>query len=487
MRGPSNRESRAHLITLTLAVWLCVSVLSSSFVLAQEAEPEAAKGPENPFAVAAAKSAQGSVEGGMNVTQVDPLFEIVIEPGFATRTAMHIVEPLNIGDGDDTAGIASEVSEILRRDFEMSGLFDVTAASTYRALVDLKRDGFTPSTIDFEAWDTVADSSVLVKGTFRVDGSQVELDLKLFDVTAGTEIKVDWSPSITRTVRVRSVVHDFVNAVIEVYTGEKGIFGTRVIFSGSDSGNERKIYSIENDGYGLTVYDVPVGINILPTWGPAGAVIFTSLREDGDHVYSLKDGELTQLTNDEGWSSGADYCSSVDLVALTLSTEESPEIFTMRPDGSELTQITFASESIETSPSWSPGCKKIAFVSNRSGHPQIYSMSADGSDVKRLTWLGNYNTTPEWSPKGDLVAFTARDERRRFDIFTVDANTSEIRRLTQDQGNNEEPSWAPDGNYLAFQSTRDGRQPRLYMMDDTGRWQFRITDSPGFQTPVWQR
>lgn len=473
----------AYVLSLTLSVFLAC-LLPCFAAWAQDAAPDTSG---NPFAQAATTSAKGSVEGGMNVTEVDPLFEIVIQPGFEARTAMHIVEPTNIGDGDDSTGVASEVAEILRRDFEMSGLFDVTAASTYRALVDLKRDGFTTSTIDFEAWDTVADSSVLVKGTYRVDGAQVELDLKLFDVTAGTEFKLDWSPSITRTARVRDVVHDFVNAVIEVYTGEKGVFGTRIIFSGSDSGNDRKIYSIENDGYGLTNYELPAGINVLPTWGPGGSVIFTSLRDDGDHVYSVKDGEMTQLTNDEGWSSGADYCSGANLVALTLATEESPEIFTMRPDGTELTQITFDTESIETSPSWSPGCKKVAFVSNRSGYPQIYTMSVDGSDVKRVTWLGNYNTTPEWSPKGDLIAFTARDERRRFDIFTVDANSSEIRRLTQDQGNNEEPSWAPDGNYLTFQSTRDGRQPRLYMMDDTGRWQFRIADSPGFQTPVWQR
>ena len=105
--------------------------------------------------------------------------------------------------------------------------------------------------------------------------------------------------------------------------------------------------------------------------------------------------------------------------------------------------------------------------------------------MRRITWVGNYNTTPDWSPKGDLIAFTARDERNVFDIFTVNVNSGEVTRLTQDQGHNREPSWAPDGRYLVFESTRDGKQPRLYLMNQDGRWQTRLSSTPGLKTPTW--
>ena len=157
----------------------------------------------------------------------------------------------------------------------------------------------------------------------------------------------------------------------------------------------------------------------------------------------------------------------------------------MNADGSDLMQITDMPDSIQTSPTWSPDCSQIAFVSSYSGKPQIYVIQADGTGMRRLTWVGNYNTTPDWSPKGDLIAFTARDERNVFDIFTINVKSGEVTRLTQDQGHNREPSWSPDGRYIVFESTRDGKQPRLYLMNADGRWQTRISATPGLRTPTW--
>ena len=77
------------------------------------------------------------------------------------------------------------------------------------------------------------------------------------------------------------------NAVIELYTGEPGVFGTRILFVGPGEGNNRKVFSIENDGYGLANYKVPEGINILPSWGPGSAVAYTRLADEGDIAYSL--------------------------------------------------------------------------------------------------------------------------------------------------------------------------------------------------------
>ena len=139
---------------------------------------------------------------------------------------------------------------------------------------------------------------------------------------------------------------------------------------------------------------------------------------------------------------------------------------------------------IDSSPSWSPDGKRIAFVSSRWGDPHIFVMNADGSKVRRITDRGTYNQTPDWSPRGDLIAFTARDERNVFDIFTVNPDTKEIRRLTQDQGNNEEPSFSPDGNLITFTSTRE-RKSQVWIMALDGSNQTRITKAGGFSTPAW--
>jgi TolB protein len=62
--------------------------------------------------------------------------------------------------------------------------------------------------------------------------------------------------------------------------------------------------------------------------------------------------------------------------------------------------------SIDTSPSFSPDGKFIAFNSDRSGLQQIYVMRSDGSGVKRITFGKGIYGTPVWSPRGDLIAFT---------------------------------------------------------------------------------
>jgi TolB protein len=154
-------------------------------------------------------------------------------------------------------------------------------------------------------------------------------------------------------------------------------------------------------------------------------------------------------------------------------------------DGSDPRRLT-TDPGTDTSPSWSPDGRRIAFVSNRSGNPHIYVMNADGSEQRRLTFQGNYNQTPRWSPRGDLIAFTARDERRAFDIFTVSPETGKVARVTQDQGlTNSEPSWAPNGRLLVFLSDRNGT-PQLVVSTPSGDRQRVVTrETAPLETPAW--
>ncbi len=138
-----------------------------------------------------------------------------------------------------------------------------------------------------------------------------------------------------------------------------------------------------------------------------------------------------------------------------------------------------------TSPTWSPDGKRIAFVSNRDGSPQIYVMNSDGSAPKRLTFQGKYNTTPSWSPRGDLIAFTARDERNAFDIFTINVDDKKVARLTQDASGNEEPSFSPNGRLILFTSTRNGGRG-LYVMTADGNNQIALPiEKDDLKTPDW--
>ena len=68
---------------------------------------------------------------------------------------------------------------------------------------------------------------------------------------------------------------------------------------------------------------------------------------------------------------------------MSFAKDGNSDIYTMELESRIVERITDHS-SIDTSPSFSPDGKYIAFNSDRSGLQQIYVMRSDGSGVKEL-------------------------------------------------------------------------------------------------------
>ena len=483
---------------LHITVLISALVLLSSQASAKPVDPDKAAAAAATAALSASNDAMAAPSDGAGASEqmaiqnagiaqnVDPLSLITVTPGGPpARIPIAIPESMKIGDNSDEESLGRTLSEVIRNDLSMSGLFEVIPVETY-SIVDSTKEGIAPSTIQFDSWYNVG-ASVLVKTHYTVLHDKADFGFSVYNIDAAKEVKIDFGDQKVSPANVRAVAHQFVNKLIGFYTGTDGVFGTRILFAAQERNNFRKIKAFDTDGANIAVYKIPEAINVMPAWGPNGTMLFTQLTSKGDNIFSYNDGELKQLTDFEGWASGADYCAKTGKIAFTGAREQNGNIYTMNADGTDLKQITDLNDFIQTSPSWSPDCSRLAFVSNYSGKPQIYIINADGTGMRRLTYVGNYNTTPDWSPKGDLIAFTARDERNVFDIFTINVNTGEVVRLTQDQGHNREPSWSPDGRYIVFESTRDGKQPRLYLMNQDGRWQTRLSATPGLRTPTWHR
>lgn len=66
----------------------------------------------------------------------------------------------------------------------------------------------------------------------------------------------------------------------------------------------------------------------------------------------------------------------------------------------------------DTTPSWSPDGKRIAFASNRDGKSEIYVMDVDGSNITRLTNNFAGDDFPRWSPDNRKILFTRRGKSR---------------------------------------------------------------------------
>ena len=145
--------------------------------------------------------------------------------------------------------------------------------------------------------------------------------------------------------------------------------------------------------------------------------------------------------------------------------------------------------SIDTSPSFSPDGKFIAFNSDRSGLQQIYVMRSDGSNVKRITFGKGIYGTPVWSPRGDLIAFT-KLHKGKFYIGVMRTDGSGERLLTENFYQ-EAPSWSPNGRVLIFyRETKtddkgEGFSAKLWSIDLTG-YNERLVDTPtDASDPSW--
>jgi dipeptidyl aminopeptidase/acylaminoacyl peptidase len=76
-------------------------------------------------------------------------------------------------------------------------------------------------------------------------------------------------------------------------------------------------------------------------------------------------------------------------------------------DGKNLKQLTSAKQVSDSGPVWSPDGQTVAFVSNRGGSQQIWTIRLDGGEATQLTKFPIDVGNIQWSPAGSHIAFSA--------------------------------------------------------------------------------
>ena len=386
------------------------------------------------------------------------------------------VSPLkNLGANSvDSGRVSTGIADAMVHDLELSGWFRVLDRSAY---IENAQSGITLGTFDFKDWSTIG-AEGLVKGGFSIQGDEITVELRLFDVYQNKE---RIGKRYTGRVRdYRRIAHKFVDEIINQFTGVPGVFNTRIAYVSNIGGRFKEIFVSHLDVSEKFQVTDNHTINLSPDWSPDGrSVLYSSFKDRGQTLYlfELYSGKEIKFTPRAGGRYlGGKFSPDGQSIVATLETSGNTNLYLLDGSGNVIRQLTNEA-GIEVSPAWSPDGKQIVFVSDRSGSPQIYIMDAAGGAARRLTYSGSYNTSPEWSPKGDRIVYTGR-VGNRFAIFTISSDGGEPRKLTSESFDSEDPTWSPDGRFIAFSSNRAGKY-HLYVMQASGDNQRRLTGSGG--------
>jgi Tol biopolymer transport system component len=108
----------------------------------------------------------------------------------------------------------------------------------------------------------------------------------------------------------------------------------------------------------------------------------------------------------------------------------------------------------ESSPSYSPDGRRIAFDSSRSGNLEVWVSDADGAKTEQLVNMGR-SSSARWSPDNQRIAFDS-NVGGQWRIYAVNARGGRPERMTNSAASDVRPSWSHDGKWIYFASNRSG-------------------------------
>jgi len=195
--------------------------------------------------------------------------------------------------------------------------------------------------------------------------------------------------------------------------GQWVVFGYGAVFNDRESKPSQLVMERADGSQKRELTSGPLNSG-FPSWSPDGKhIVYRVWARDQRslRILNLDDGKSTQLTS--GNDNFPKWSPLGDRIAFTRETggTESYDLFTVRPDGTGLTQLTHAPGN-DAHSAWSPDGKYIVFSSARlgfrdetplyDGSPQPYAelfvMNADGSNQRPITSDKWEQGTPAWVP-----------------------------------------------------------------------------------------
>lgn len=305
-------------------------------------------------------------------------------------------------------------------------------------------------------------------------------------VARGAGKQVASSRAFTDVKGARMAAREMADAIVEAYTGRKGISQNRIAFVNRKGADNAELYVCYPDGYDITQLTSDRRAAVGPRWAPNKKdIYYTGFLQKTPLVYRIDvQGRRTLLAQFKGLATGAAVSPDGRSCALILSFQGNPELYVLDFATKNVKRLTKTPKASEASSCWSPDGRKIAYVSDETRHPQIYVIDVATRKSHRLTNAGGENTNPDWGADGQLVWCSKRGGQNFIAVMDPAKGDSSTR-IVSNGGSWEHPSWAADGRHVVA-----SRDKALFIVDtapegDSPQQIFR--NQGNWMNPAWAR
>lgn len=272
----------------------------------------------------------------------------------------------------------------------------------------------------------------------------------------------------------RKISNALSNEIFKAVTGESvGHFDSKILYiaeSGTATKRVKRVSIVDFDGENHRVLSPAKDLVLTPIFSKKRDEIFyVSYVQGKPQIFSM---DLQTLRSQKvGGFRGTTFAASThpkdpNILLLSAIDDGNSDIYELNISANSAKKLT-KSPSIDTTPSYSPDAKQIAFTSDREGGQQIYVMDADGASVKRISASEGTYSKPVWSPDGKMIAFTKIKGGQFYIGIMTSSGGSE--RLLASGYLVEGARWSPSGRYLIFSKKSSpygqGSIPRIFIVD----------------------
>jgi len=243
----------------------------------------------------------------------------------------------------------------------------------------------------------------------------------------------------------RVAAHQFVDDIVQILTGHKGIATSTIAFVSSRSGR-KEVYLADYDGANGRQLTHDNALSVSPALSPNGRrLAYTGYQAGYADIYviDLSTGARVRLVKFPGTNSGARFSPDGNQLACTVSKDGNPELYVIGLGGGAR-RLTHTRGS-ESCPAWSPDGGEIIYSCDEAGAPQLYRISSGGGSGRLLSTGFGYCTEPSWSPDGQRLAFNVRSGGG-FAVAVMDLSGGGARIVAQ----GENPVWGADSRHLIY-------------------------------------